>query len=153
MGWPERKDLNKVIHDTLSNVCKGCILYIKIGQVPPNSLANGNWIGNVPCVLQNFSWVEKLLISKVCHNQCVVRADHEYYLQVKVPYPQVFWSPKSILVLSGIQAQGTCTLKYSGTESRYSGTSMGTQTQTEVPTYFHFNSWNKKNFILNIVIT
>jgi len=62
-----------VIHDTLSNVCKDCISYIKDEKVPPNSLANGNWIGNVPCVLQNLSWVEKLLISRVCHNRCVVR--------------------------------------------------------------------------------
>jgi len=57
-----------VIHDTLSNICKDCISYIKNEQVPPNSLANGNWIGNVPFVLQNLSRVEKLLISRVCHN-------------------------------------------------------------------------------------
>jgi len=66
------------------------------------------------------------------------RADHEYYPQVKVPYPRVFWFPKSVLVLLSIQAQGTCTLKYSGTESGYSGTSMGTQAHTKVPSYFQY---------------
>ena len=62
-----------VIHDTLSNICKDCISYMENGKLPPNSLANGNWIGNIPSVLQNLSWVEKLLISRVCHNRCVVR--------------------------------------------------------------------------------
>jgi len=61
-----------VIHNTLSNICKDCISHMENGRVPPNSLANGNWIGNIPSVLQNLSWVEKILISRVCHNRCVV---------------------------------------------------------------------------------
>jgi hypothetical protein len=37
------------------------------------ALVNGNWIGDVPPELQNLSWTEKMLISRVCHNRCIVR--------------------------------------------------------------------------------
>jgi len=34
---------------------------------------NGNWLGGVPPQLQNLTWTEKMLISHVCHNCCIVR--------------------------------------------------------------------------------
>ena len=38
-----------------------------------NSLANGLWIEEVPKALKDLSWTEKLLISRVKHNMCVIK--------------------------------------------------------------------------------
>ena len=36
---------------------------LKLGRLPPDSLANGLWIGEVPDALKDLSWTEKLLIA------------------------------------------------------------------------------------------
>ncbi|TFK78573.1 hypothetical protein K466DRAFT_507092 [Polyporus arcularius HHB13444] len=43
------------------------------GKVPADSLANGLWIGEVPSELRDLSWTEKMLISRVKHNYCIVK--------------------------------------------------------------------------------
>jgi len=43
------------------------------GKVPHFALANGNWVGKVPKELSDLSFAEKLLISRVRHNRCIVR--------------------------------------------------------------------------------
>lgn len=41
--------------------------------MPPVSLSNSFWIGSVPLALQNLTFAEKMLISKIRHNRCLVR--------------------------------------------------------------------------------
>ena len=64
-----------VLDKRCTDICDDCFEYVKIGQAPPNSLANGHWIGDIPEPLQNLHWTEQLLISKVIHNYCVVKVD------------------------------------------------------------------------------
>ncbi|KAF8808437.1 hypothetical protein BYT27DRAFT_7060988, partial [Phlegmacium glaucopus] len=40
---------------------------------PPQSLANSFWLGAIPPVLQNLTFAEKMLISRIHHNKCLVR--------------------------------------------------------------------------------
>ncbi|KAI0039581.1 hypothetical protein FA95DRAFT_1503947, partial [Auriscalpium vulgare] len=61
-----------LLHDS-GLICKDCLRCLKKGTVPVTALANGNWLGDIPSVLQGLSWAEKMLISRVCHNRCVVR--------------------------------------------------------------------------------
>jgi hypothetical protein len=62
-----------VIESTLDNICKLCYRSMVRGKVPNNALANGKWIGKIPEQLLKLSFAEKLLISRVRHNYCVVR--------------------------------------------------------------------------------
>ncbi|KAH8084932.1 hypothetical protein BXZ70DRAFT_900271 [Cristinia sonorae] len=54
-------------------VCMDCFKDLKLKRYPKKSLVNGLWLGEVPFELQGLSWTEKLLISRVNHNYCVVR--------------------------------------------------------------------------------
>ncbi|KAH7907844.1 hypothetical protein BJ138DRAFT_1013892, partial [Hygrophoropsis aurantiaca] len=62
-----------VLAPNCSKVCVKCFQTLIKGKVPTLSLANGLWLGDVPCELQGLSFVEKLLISRVRHNRCIVR--------------------------------------------------------------------------------
>ena len=42
--------------------------------MPLFSLANGMWVGEVPEVLTSLSFAEKLLIARVRHNRCLIKA-------------------------------------------------------------------------------
>ena len=41
-------------------------------KMPPESLSNSFWTGPIPLVLQNLMFAEKMLISRIRHNKCVV---------------------------------------------------------------------------------
>lgn len=56
-----------------SRVCTKCESDLSCARVPKYALANGLWIGDVPDVLKNLSFAEKLLVARVRHNSCVVR--------------------------------------------------------------------------------
>ena len=43
------------------------------GKIPKNALASGLWVGDVPSVLSELRFVERLLIAKVQHNVCFVK--------------------------------------------------------------------------------
>ena len=47
--------------------------------VPLLSLANGNWLGDVPDELRGLSYAEKLLVAKVRKNWCIVRIDSGFH--------------------------------------------------------------------------
>ncbi|TDL17971.1 hypothetical protein BD410DRAFT_692691, partial [Rickenella mellea] len=53
-------------------ICSSCEKCLINGKIPPMSLANGRWIGEIPKELQNLSWAERLLISRVRHNKCII---------------------------------------------------------------------------------
>lgn len=57
----------------LPMVCKSCVKSLEKGRTPVLSLANGNWIGDVPTQLQGLSFAEKMMVSRVRHNKCIVR--------------------------------------------------------------------------------
>ena len=62
-----------ILAENCSHVCQSCQGYLKKGKKPPESLANSFWIGAVPPILQNLTFAEKMLISKIRHNKCLVR--------------------------------------------------------------------------------
>ncbi|KIM74021.1 hypothetical protein PILCRDRAFT_80473, partial [Piloderma croceum F 1598] len=51
--------------------CEGSLL---LGLTPKFALANGLWLGEIPSQLQNLTFTEHLLISRVRHNKCIIRA-------------------------------------------------------------------------------
>jgi len=66
------------------------------GVIPPMSLANGLWLGKVPEELSCLTFVEKLLISRIRHNRCIVRvASGRYKMRANAvsfqnPIPKVY---------------------------------------------------------------
>ncbi|KIJ60980.1 hypothetical protein HYDPIDRAFT_97386, partial [Hydnomerulius pinastri MD-312] len=62
-----------ILDRSCSGVCSVCSHSLKMGKVPRLALANGLWIGEVPQVLKQLNFIEKLLVSRVHHNRCVVK--------------------------------------------------------------------------------
>ncbi|KAF8208994.1 hypothetical protein K438DRAFT_1440591, partial [Mycena galopus ATCC 62051] len=62
-----------VLADGFTDVCVECEGSLHRGRVPLHSLANHLWLGAVPWQLQDLTFAEQMLISKVRHNHCVVR--------------------------------------------------------------------------------
>ena len=60
-------------------ICNTCLKPLRCGKVPKFSLANSLWIGPVPKELQNLTYIKKLLIARVQHNQCVVHVSGELH--------------------------------------------------------------------------
>jgi hypothetical protein len=54
-------------------ICNTCRFAIRKGKAPQNALANGLWLGQVPKVLSDLWFIEKLLIARLRHNCCFVR--------------------------------------------------------------------------------
>ena len=55
------------------SVCSACIISLKKRKVPKMALANGLWIGEVPNILQDLTFAEQILISRIRHNRCLMR--------------------------------------------------------------------------------
>ena len=62
-----------ILAEDCHHVCNTCQSFLKKNKKPPESLANLFWIGSIPSVLQNLTFAEKMLISKIRHNKCLVR--------------------------------------------------------------------------------
>ena len=62
-----------ILAEDCDHVCFTCQNYLKKKKLPPESLANSFWIGRIPTPLQNLTFAEKMLISKIRHNKCLVR--------------------------------------------------------------------------------
>jgi hypothetical protein len=70
----EHKEVRGPILDTdCSSMCISCHKLLKKGICPAIALANGIWLGKVPAELTGLTFVEKIHISRVHHNRCVVR--------------------------------------------------------------------------------
>jgi hypothetical protein len=54
-------------------VCPTCLRSLIAGDIPVLSLANGNWIGEVPPKLRDLRLVERIMIARYRHNVCVVK--------------------------------------------------------------------------------
>ena len=56
-----------------TRICLKCKQSLKQNKLPLESLANGHWLGEIPLQLKDLSYAEKLLVTRVRHNYCVVR--------------------------------------------------------------------------------
>jgi len=54
-------------------ICRTCNSSLEVGERPSNALANGLWVGDVPAVLSNLRFAERMLVSRIRHNYCVVK--------------------------------------------------------------------------------
>jgi len=63
-----------VLDQTCTNICCSCEGSLLLGLTPKFALANGLWLGEIPSQLQNLTFTEHLLISRVRHNKCIIRA-------------------------------------------------------------------------------
>ena len=85
-----------VIAHGCQKICHMCCKYLKKGETPPLSLANGLWLGEVPAELCNLTYVEQLLISQVRHNRCIVKvASGRYKMRANAisfmnPVPKIY---------------------------------------------------------------
>ena len=62
-----------VLASNCQAICKLCWTTLRQGKRPKFVLANKMWYRDVPSVLKNLSYIEKLLISRVQHNRCIVK--------------------------------------------------------------------------------
>ena len=68
-----KKTEQNVLEAGCNIVCDSCLKYTSRSKMPPNAMANGLWLGDIPADLQDLTWAEQLLISKVRMNRFVVR--------------------------------------------------------------------------------
>lgn len=54
-------------------ICDDCRKSIRKGKVPRLALVNNLWLGEVPNVLSDLNYVERLLVSRICHNCCFIK--------------------------------------------------------------------------------
>ena len=62
-----------ILAEDCDHVCGTCVHFMKKKETPLESLANYFWIGSVPLILQDLTFAEKMLISRIRHNKCLVR--------------------------------------------------------------------------------
>ena len=62
-----------VLLPACNEICSRCNTDVQKGKMPNNALANGLWVGEVPEQLKDLTWTERMMISRVKHNHCVVR--------------------------------------------------------------------------------
>ncbi|KAI0087676.1 hypothetical protein BDY19DRAFT_1010104, partial [Irpex rosettiformis] len=56
-------------------ICSSCMSSLSKRRIPPLSLRNSRWLGEVPSCLHDLSFMEKILVSRYRHNRCIVRVD------------------------------------------------------------------------------
>ena len=52
-----------IIDEKCKHVCYECINFLEKNVIPPNALANGLWVSNIPKELSDLTFVERLLVS------------------------------------------------------------------------------------------
>ena len=70
---PHREIPGPVMLSRCSGVCPSCLNALRQSKCPRLSLANGGWLGEVPSCLQDLSFAEKLMVSRMYHNRFIVR--------------------------------------------------------------------------------
>ncbi|CAG8587014.1 13678_t:CDS:1, partial [Acaulospora colombiana] len=75
---PIRQVVGPILHSSAHQsgivlACIECNHSLLQSRIPKSSLANGNWIGDIPSCLLDLNFIEKLLVAKHRHNVCVVR--------------------------------------------------------------------------------
>ena len=72
MNDPIKEIDGPIIDASCTHVCQECISFLEKKVMPPMALANGLWVGNVPKELSDLTFVERLLVSRVRSNRCIV---------------------------------------------------------------------------------
>ena len=62
-----------VLDRTCTRICLACECSLLSKKRPKLALANGLWIGDVPDVLKDLTFAERMMIARIRHNRCVVR--------------------------------------------------------------------------------
>ncbi|KAJ3891663.1 hypothetical protein GG344DRAFT_46947, partial [Lentinula edodes] len=70
---PIRERSGPVIDNTCNMICNSCRSAVRTGKVPRFALCNGLWLGQVPPELNNLTFYERILVSRVRHSKCFVR--------------------------------------------------------------------------------
>ncbi|KZT08007.1 uncharacterized protein LAESUDRAFT_650128, partial [Laetiporus sulphureus 93-53] len=61
---------------TFVDVCESCRTALDMRRgLPKEALANGLWVGDIPSVLRELTFVEQMLVAKVRHNSFVVKVN------------------------------------------------------------------------------
>ena len=86
-----------ILDTKCSDICFSCRDSLQAQTLPTESLANGLWLGPVPPELQDLSWTEKLMISRVIHNYCTIRVASSGMHKLKanavchsIPTPKIY---------------------------------------------------------------
>lgn len=86
-----------VLAPNCTHICNTCSKQLKKKVLPIKALANELWVEEVPQVLKDLTWTEQLMISRVMHNQCVVKVSVSGMRKMKanaichaVPIPKVY---------------------------------------------------------------
>ena len=66
-----------VLDYSCSAICDGCRSDVRQGKVPRLALSRGLWLGKVPLVLDNLTFVEKLLVARVRHTCAFVKVSSD----------------------------------------------------------------------------
>src|ERR1700678_1131295 len=61
-----------IVDAKCKHICHECIRFLEKKVMPPMALANGLWVGNIPKELSDLTFVERLLVSRVRSNRCIV---------------------------------------------------------------------------------
>jgi len=61
-----------IVDASCKHMCHECLSFLEKKVIPPMALANGLWVGNVPKELSDLTFVERLLVSRVRSNRCIV---------------------------------------------------------------------------------
>ncbi|TFK64424.1 hypothetical protein BDN72DRAFT_774606, partial [Pluteus cervinus] len=100
----ERKSLSKpilpisgpVLAKECSKVCLECRGQLLRNRQPKHALASDLWIGDVPPVLADLRFVEKLLIARIRVNSCIVRVSSGFHkmkahvIAFENPVPKIY---------------------------------------------------------------
>ena len=70
---PIKEFRGPVLNYSCTAICSNCQGCVRKEKIPRLALANGLWIGKVPDVLKDLSFVEKLLVARVCHTCAFVK--------------------------------------------------------------------------------
>ena len=98
-SMPIQEYKGPVLNYRCNNICDNCRKHLRKGQVPPNALAKGLWIGTIPNELSNLNFIERLLIGRVRINSCFVRVAASglrkmtsHVIAFESPVPKVYQS-------------------------------------------------------------
>ena len=69
---PIREIEGPIVDARCKHVCHECVSFLEKRKMPPMALANGLWVGNIPKELSDLTFVERLLVSRVRSNRCIV---------------------------------------------------------------------------------
>ena len=70
---PIKEYRGPVLDYSCGSVCNGCRGDLRKGKVPKLALSKNLWLGSVPDVLKNLTFVEKILVEKVRHTCAFVK--------------------------------------------------------------------------------